>query len=326
MTLSRVKFQTQADNSRVNQGGVVLGALSSPPLIGIYNADGTFTTNPLQAWENPIASIKGSQNGNTTNRALGNVFIEISPLKNLTFRTSNGIETYTNTGNYFLDPFLTQYGRSLKGAASLSVNQEFIWLSENTLTYNLNKGGHKLNLLAGWTAQESKYTGSYSRSEGFQNSAVKTLNAGSRLVAATSSASTWALESYIGRATYGYLDRYLVTATFRIDGSSRFGSGNRYANFPSVSAGWRLSNESFFPKNKVLTDAKIRSSFGVTGNQNIGDFSSYGLYSFGSNYNFSGVIVPGIRPSSIGNTNLRWRVPHNLTWAWTLLYSVAKLC
>ena len=306
LTLSRVNFQTQPDNSRVNQGGVVLGALSSPPLIGIYRPDGTFTTNPLQAWENPVASILGATNTSTTNRALGNFFIEISPLKNLTFRSSNGIETYINTGNYFLDPFLTQFGRSLNGAAALSTNQEFIWLTENTLTYKINRGDHQVTLLGGWTAQESQYQNGYSRSENFQNSAVTTLNAGSRLVAASSSASSWALESYISRASYAFRGKYLVTANFRVDGSSRFGAGNRYAYFPSVSAGWRLSDEAFFPKNKVVTDAKIRGSYGLTGNQNIGDFSSFGLYSFGSNYNFNGAVASGIRPSTIGNSNLRW--------------------
>lgn len=306
LSVSRVAFNNVPDNSRVNQGGVILGALSSPPIIGIYNEDGTYTVNPLQAWENPVANIEAPDDVATTTRFIGNLFVEFDLLRNLTFRTSFGTETYFNKNDYFLDPFTTQFGRSLEGIATTSTNQELVWLSENTLTYQRVFGDHEFTVLGGLSAQESGFQSTFSRAEGFPNGTVSTLNAGSRKIDASSFASQWALFSYLGRISYKFSDRYLADFNFRTDGSSRFGADNRFAYFPSLSLGWRVSEEDFLANAGVLDDLKLRFSIGATGNQNIGDFSSFGLYSTGSNYNFNDNIVPGTRPSTIGNDDLKW--------------------
>lgn len=306
LNLSQISYNNVPDNQRVNQGGVILGALSAPPLIGIYNEDGTYTVNPLQAWENPVANIEAPLDETNTTRLIGALFLEWDILPDLRFKTSFSTETYFNKNDYFLDPFSTQFGRSVEGLGTTSTNQELVWLSENTLTYSKTVGNHQFTALTGVTAQESRYQGTFARAEGFPNGAVKTLNAGSRKIEASSFGSQWALLSYLGRVSYSFNDRYLVDVNFRADGSSRFGAGNRYAYFPSVSAAWRMSEEAFLSSVDEVNDAKLRLSAGSTGNQNIGDFSSFGLYALGSNYNFEGQIVPGTRPSTIGNDNLRW--------------------
>ncbi|MFK7981157.1 MAG: SusC/RagA family TonB-linked outer membrane protein [Saprospiraceae bacterium] len=306
INISKIDFNNVPDNSRVNQGGVILGALSSPPIIGVYNEDGTFTTNPLQAWENPVANIEAPIDVASTTRLVGNLYAELEIIENLKFKSSFGTETYYNKNDYFLDPVRTQFGRSQEGIATTSSNRELIWLWENTLNYKLTKASHSFDFLAGVTAQESGYEGTFSRSEGFPNAAITTLNAGSRKIEASSWASQWALFSYLGRVSYKFSDKYLADLSFRADGSSRFGRGNRYAYFPALSLGWRLSEENFLKNNATIDDLKLRASIGATGNQNIGDFTSIGLYSTGSNYNFNNVILPGTRPATISNENLKW--------------------
>lgn len=306
ITVSKVDFNNVPDNSRVNQGGVILGALSSPPIIGIYNEDGTYTTNPLQAWENPVANIEAPIDVASTTRIVGNLYAEFDILNNLQFKSSFGTEAYYNKNDYFLDPVRTQFGRSQEGVATTNTNRELVWLWENTLNYRWARANHSVDFLAGVTAQESSYEGTFSRAEGFPNAAITTLNAGSRKIEASSYASQWAIFSYLSRVSYKFGDKYLADLSFRADGSSRFGEGNRYAYFPSLSVGWRLSQEEFMDRISTIDDLKLRVSVGSTGNQNIGDFTSIGLYSTGSNYNFNNVILPGTRPATIGNSNLRW--------------------
>ncbi len=306
IAVSNINYKNVPDNSRVNQGGVILGALSTPSLIGVMNPNGTYTVNPLQAWENPVANIEAPINVTNTKRFVGSIYAEYDIIKNLTFKTSFNAEAYASKNDYFLDPFKTQYGRTQNGIGSVNTNQQLVWLSENTLSYKKQIGKHNLNFMGGYTAQSSRYEGTSESVTGYPNAAVTTLNAGSRKTDASSYASEWALLSYLGRVSYKYQDKYLAEFNLRCDGSSRFGRDNRYAYFPSASLGWRISQESFMPKTKWVDDMKVRMSLGTTGNQNIGDYSTYGLYALGANYTFNGNIYPGTKPSTIGNSSLKW--------------------
>lgn len=306
IAVSNINYKNVPDNSRVNQGGVILGALSTPSLIGVMNPNGTYTVNPLQAWENPVANIEAPINVTNTKRFVGSIYAEYDIIKNLTFKTSFNAEAYASKNDYFLDPFKTQYGRTQNGIGSVNTNQQLVWLSENTLSYKKQIGKHNLNFMGGYTAQSSRYEGTSESVTGYPNAAVTTLNAGSRKTDASSYASEWALLSYLGRVSYKYQDKYLAEFNLRCDGSSRFGRDNRYAYFPSASLGWRISQESFMPKTKWVDDMKVRMSLGTTGNQNIGDYSTYGLYALGANYTFNGTIYPGTKPSTIGNSSLKW--------------------
>lgn len=306
IAVSNINYKNVPDNSRVNQGGVILGALSTPSLIGVMNPNGTYTVNPLQAWENPVANIEAPINVTNTKRFVGSIYAEYDIIKNLTFKTSFNAEAYASKNDYFLDPFKTQYGRTQNGIGSVNTSQQLVWLAENTLTYKKQIGKHNLNFMGGYTAQSSRYEGTSESVTGYPNAAVTTLNAGSRKTDASSYASEWALLSYLGRVSYKYQDKYLAEFNLRCDGSSRFGRDNRYAYFPSASLGWRISQESFMPKTKWVDDMKLRMSLGTTGNQNIGDYSTYGLYALGANYTFNGTIYPGTKPSTIGNSSLKW--------------------
>lgn len=312
LSLARINFNNVPDNNRVNQGGVILGALSTPPIIGIYNEDGTYATNPLQAWENPIANIEAPMDVAATTRFVGNVYVDIDIIENLTFRSSLGTETYYNKNDYFLDPARTQFGRSLEGLATVNTNREFIWLSENTLKYDLRRNNHNWTFLGGITAQKSSYESTFSRAEGFSNGSIPTLNAGSRKIEASSFASQWGLFSYLGRTSYRFKNKYMADLNMRADGSSRFGAGNRFAFFPSVSAAWRISEEKFFEDVERVDDLKLRASIGRTGNQNIGDFTAIGLYATDANYIYNNLIVPGTRPATIGNSELKWETTNQL--------------
>ncbi|WNJ20878.1 TonB-dependent receptor [Pontibacter sp. G13] len=305
LNFSQVSYNNIPDNQRVNQGGVILGALSAPPIIRIFDEQGRYTENPLQAWENPIANIEGPEDVAATFRLVGAMYLEWDLLPDLTFKSSLNTETYFNKNDYFLDQS-TRYGSSKNGIASTSTNQQYIWLTEHTLTYQFARGDHELTALGGFTAQSSRYESTWAYGEGFANGAIPTLNAASANLGVSSYASEWALLSFLGRISYKFSDKYLADVNFRADGSSRFGAGNRFAYFPSVSLGWRISEESFMETVNTIDDAKLRLGVGSTGNQDIGDYAHYGLYSVGSNYIFGEAIVPGTRPSTIANDNLKW--------------------
>src|SRR5699024_8441454 len=139
-------------------------------------------------------------------------------------------------------------------------------LNELTLNYTLDYGSHSLTALAGFSAQKFHNESTFGEVKGFPDDLVKTLNAGTELMASESFISEHSLLSYFARATYSYDERYLLTASIRRDGSSRFGENNRWGLFPSVSIGWILSNERFMSNITEINELKLRASYGVTGN------------------------------------------------------------
>jgi TonB-linked SusC/RagA family outer membrane protein len=144
------------DNNAVNQGGVILGMISTPPNIGIYNPDGTFTSNPFQDWENPIASTDGSKRYYKNQRLLGNIYGEIRFMPGLTFRSNLGIDYSNGMYDYFLDPFRTSYGRAKKGIATNSTNLMNFYIIDNTLNYQKTVGDHKLTALVSLGRQQHR--------------------------------------------------------------------------------------------------------------------------------------------------------------------------
>ncbi|MVM38839.1 TonB-dependent receptor [Spirosoma sp. HMF3257] len=197
----------------------------------------------------------------------------------------------------------TQYysgGSARPGTASYG--DVFTWVNENTLNYSRSIGKHSVSGLLGYSVQQSKsFNLSASASQGATDN-ITTLNAAASPTGASSSKSSWGLVSYFARLNYSYNDKYLLAATLRQDGSSRFGADKRYGLFPSVSAGWRISEESFMKNIAFISDLKLRASVGVVGNQSISDFGAQGLYSTGSNY----LGKAGIALSAIPNPSLSW--------------------
>lgn len=297
-----------SDNQAINQGGVILGMLSTPSNIGIYNADGTFTRNPFQDWENPVSSTDGSDRGYNNNRILGSLYTEINVLKDLKFRSNVGIDYSNGIYDYFLDPFRTGYGRAKNGIAQNSTNISNYYIIDNTLTYQKSIADvHKISAMLGSVVQETQWADSYIETNGFSGNAVPTTNAGSIIVSANNNKREKSNASFMGRVTYDFSDKYLVTANFRADASSTFGPSNRWGYFPSFSLGWRLSEESFMNSITFVDDMKLRLGWGIVGNE-VGNnaYPWVGAVSAGSNYPIGGVIQPGNYQSSIENSDLKW--------------------
>ncbi|MBD3749034.1 MAG: TonB-dependent receptor [Sphingobacteriales bacterium] len=310
ISISRINSVDVADNNRVNQGGVVLSALSTPPTIPVQNPDGTYPQNPYQALENPVAITRGADNTSFTNKILGNVFAEYQLPADLKIRSTFGVEANDNRSDSFIDPFTTGNGRALKGFASAGSNNEVIWQNENILSYQhtFNKK-HSINAIGGVTFRKSQYTGTYLSGKNFANSAIKTVNGASEKLDASSNNSSWAYLSYLARVIYSYKDKYTATASFRADGSSRFGPNQKYGYFPAASVGWLISEEDFLKNVNWLSSLKLRYGIGSNGNSaGIGDFSYLARYRVGYNYPINNNTQPGTITTSIANNDLKWEV------------------
>ncbi|HWB28379.1 MAG TPA: TonB-dependent receptor [Chitinophagaceae bacterium] len=301
---------------QVFTGGIIGSALAMPPTIPVYNPDGTFTTqlggSPYNTGviDNPVAIASKIKSSLSTFRTLGMFFADYDILDNLKFKTSFGIDYQEGRSSYFSPSDLGRNGVlppviPIGNAAS---SRGYNLLNENTLTYNNSfKGGHSLTVLAGFTSQKSRSDNMTLSAINFPNNLVTTLNAGQISTGGTT-ASEWALLSYIGRVNYSYRSKYLVTASVRRDGSSRFGLNNRWGVFPSASAGWYISKEKFMANVKAVSDLKLRGSYGIAGNNTIGDYSSIGLlaanrYVLGTG---TGTVVNGLQPVTLSNTDLGW--------------------
>ena len=297
-----------SDNSAVNQGGVILGVLSTPPVIGIYNTDGTFTSNPFQNWENPISGTDGSERGYKNQRFLGNVFGEVSFLPELKFRSNLGVDYSNAAYDYFLDPIRTSYGRANAGIGQYNTNLMNYWISDNTLSYNKHFGKHNFSALGGVVFQKSRWENSSIERRNFSGIAVTTPGGGSVIQSANADKSESTNESFISRINYDFAGKYLLTANFRADASSTFGPGNKWGYFPSFSLGWRLSEEAFLKDVLIINDLKIRAGWGIVGN----DRTSGNSYAYlarvgvGANYPIGGTVQPGSYPITIQNDKLKW--------------------
>ncbi|WP_184541981.1 TonB-dependent receptor [Mucilaginibacter sp. FT3.2] len=302
---------------QLNNSGVVLGALEQIPTLAIYNADGTYALNPFSQSDNPYGDNETTHNMIKMNQVFGNMYGEYNILKNLTFRSSIGIDYRAQIENQFIDrenPGFENAPSASRGSAATGTNTGTIWLWENTLTYKTTfKNDHNLTLLAGQSAQNSELFTSSAAGYGFPSNAVPYLYAASIKQSMSSYEEQWGLVSYFLRANYNYKDRYYASASMRADGSSRFAPNNRYGYFPAVSAAWRISQEPFFNKNSIISELKLRGSFGANGNQNVGVYDRYSTYGTGynySNYTGDGSVAGGIAAQRIGNDKLRWETTY----------------
>ncbi|MGX5688093.1 SusC/RagA family TonB-linked outer membrane protein [Arcticibacter tournemirensis] len=300
LSFNRSEFVDITDNAGVARGGTILSALTSPPTIGIFTADGrTYSSNPNQpGWENPVASAFGPDQKSIDNRALGNFSADFKILPELTFKSNFGGEYQGSRWDYFLDPYKTDYGRSNNGLGKSSSTSRFVWQWDNTLNYSKITGKHNIQALIGHSMQESDYKYTYDEAKDYPNDAVHTLNAAKTKISQSTTMSQWSRRSYIGRLNYAYNDKYLLTTNIRYDGSSRFPKDNRWGWFPSVSAGWRINNEEFLKSTDIFYDLKLRAGWGKTGNDQIGDYDYFAKFD----------------PNGTGGYNFNTLPKDNLTW------------
>jgi TonB-linked SusC/RagA family outer membrane protein len=303
-----------------------LSTLSQAPLYGPVLPDGsgryTFAAYPWQpSNKNPIAEAEMAEASNNDAFLQGSIFVNVKLLKGLEWKTSGGINfDYQKTSVY--RPVINQYlwfaapadapQRTLDvgGQGLIVTDANYIYpVAYTQLTYNKSIKDHHFTLLAG-TQEEYNKAQSLSGSRVlYPNNSVQEIDAGSPSAESNSgNASEWSLYSFYGRFNYDYKGKYLLEANARDDGSSRFASGNKWGVFPSVSAGWRISRESFFKKLlPVVSDLKLRASWGKLGNQNIGNYPYQSVYSTGNAYPFSSsTLSDGVRQNALFDQDIKW--------------------
>jgi len=291
--------------------GAVLGALQMSPIQPVYENEalGLYTLNNNRGivTPNPVATANEIINENVILRLLGDVYAQYEIVKGLRLRVSVGTDLINNKGNNFIPSTIAQ-GVGTRGYGLVSNTTSTNWLNENILTYEkkINES-NSLNLLAGVTFQGNRSETVSASSQGYVTNALEenSLQSGSTFNAPETSTPEWGLISYLGRANYNFKEKYLLTLTGRVDGSSRFGEGHKYGFFPSAAIGYRLAEEEFIKNLNFFDDLKFRVSYGITGNQEIGQYNSLATLT-SLNYNFGGVLVTGFRPNRVPNPDLRW--------------------
>ncbi|MEO0041334.1 MAG: hypothetical protein RL329_782 [Bacteroidota bacterium] len=285
--------------------GTITNALGASPFMPVYEADGSYSMfeNYEASWlsDNPVKSAKEIRAFTTGNRFLGTVYGEYNIAKNLKFKTSFSTDVAMSFDNQYKSA-LTSDASAVGGEAHEAVFRNLTWLNENILTYNTTVGQHGFTFLGGVTEQRTQIERSSATGQGFPPGGLERISSAATISAATSTGSAFSLLSFLGRVNYDYAGRYLLTATLRADGSSRFPKDNQFGYFPSASVAWRVSQEPFYT-NKLFTDLKVRASYGLTGDQEIGDFQNKTFY-MPSKYNGQS----GIQIRNLSDPNLSWQV------------------
>lgn len=296
----------------------LLGAvMGMDPTTPVYRDQSEWDSNPYnhyarsnnnQEW-NPVASMNRLDAGADEYGLLMTPFISITPIDGLTFRSQFGVNAKFNMADSFTPQFyLDNLEQEQRNHADRTFANSVDWNWTNTLTYlKTFKEKHNLNLMAGYTMERFQYYNLYGTSYNIPSNVetMRYVSAGTADDDASGYNSYTSLISYLGRVMYNYDEKYYLTASIRVDGSSKFSEGNKYATFPAVSAAWRISGEEFMKKQNVVNDLKLRLGWGKVGNQNI-DNSAY-LSSIGTmRYVFGDQVVVGSQVSGIGNQKLKW--------------------
>lgn len=289
--------------------GVIGSALQMDPVLPVRNEDGNYAESQLQDLNNPVALANTTFHNQETNRTFGNAFVEYMILNNLNARVNFG----SNRSVSRVDDYTTRttkLGQLSNGSAHVGESESSSYLAELTLNYEETFDEiHQINAVAGYTYQEFIDRGFDASGDNFPTDAFRTDNLGagdSELYTINSGKSKNQLLSWLGRVNYSYRDRYLATATFRIDGSSRFGKDHQYGYFPSMALGWRISDEPFFPDEGLFSELKLRTSYGITGNQEIGNYNSLVLLGTAGDAIFDGGRHVSIAPSQLANPDVKW--------------------
>lgn len=296
---------SKSENNRIMGDNNIYGAWNSAmanrPDEPIYNEDGSYyTTNR----SNPVQCNNEPDYTSSIYNVLGNGYLNIKFTDDLVLRSSLG-GNYIHTKEHVYEPLTSLQGESTNGWGSADNNTRSNIITESTLKYNKTFKKLGLDALLGYSFQSSTVETAYVTGENFPSSSLAYLSSAALITNGTSTWTQNALESYFCRLNLTYNDKYLLSASFRRDGSSKFSADNKWGYFPAASVGWIISNENFFPDTKFIKLLKIRSSYGVTGNQEgISNFASRVLISSGSDYNDSPGLVP--RASSVGNPDLTW--------------------
>lgn len=305
----------QISEKNHKQDGLVLLTTIANPAARAYDEDGSIMYgNQIElgnAWgtsviESPLAIAKSIKDNLHQFRMIGNANISVNILEGLNFKTHFGMEYSNQREDYFRPSYLGNYNTQAPTQATGKYwnAQTTNWVNENTLNYKKDFGKHHFDVLLGLSAQKQNYLVASMEAANYPNDNVTTLNAGI-VNTGTTTESVWTLLSYFGRINYFFQNKYLLNFSIRWDGSSRFGKNNKYGCFPAVSLGWRVKEENWLKNVDMLSDLKLRVSYGKTGNFQINDYGSYSLLQ-ANNYILNGVLVNGLAPATSPNPNISW--------------------
>lgn len=306
--------QNESQVDPLGGGGIIAmrQVLEALPIIPVKYPDGRWGGNEdypgMEGGGNPLNIVEERLFHVKTQTLLGNIYSNIRLMEGLELRTTLGTNIINQRVDYYGGRTLNYISRNQGGDASIENNRHNSWQFENYLTYIKDiDDNHSINALLGLSWQHVDFFGATARAQRFQDDyfGYNNLGAGANPVAASSGTSAYGLNSYFGRINYNLMEKYLVTFTGRIDGSSKFGAANRYAVFPSAALAWRVSEEDFLKNNASIYNLKLRTSYGMTGNSEITAYQS--LAGLG-NYSviFNGARAIGIGVNRLANPDLQW--------------------
>lgn len=276
------------------------------PTYPIYNEEGDYYDVPPYR-VNPASFSKELLDKRSTSQFLGNLTADWNFYKPFTFQVNIGYNKNTIHRNSYISKS-NLLGNSNNGYVTVQKLSDYSKLLETILKYNQDFGNHHINAMIGYSWQYFYDEGQTTKAYGFLSDNFKwySLAAAQTVESISSYAESNTLISMYGRVNYNFADKYLLTATVRRDGSSRFGSGNKWGIFPSVAASWRISQEDFF-RNDVVSDLKLRASFGITGSQEIGNYNSLStLGALSNGYLIGGKKITIVLPQQYTNPDLKW--------------------
>lgn len=300
--------------------GILFNALHTWPVMPIRDQNGELTlfnnfpgnTGNIFNYPNWVRAAEELINETRDINLVGNSYIQIEPIKGLKLRSSINVE-YLNRKFFFFNPSTATWQMNVPVPTTARTNRQSLenmgWLNENMITYNKSIGQHNFEILGGFTQQRFRQEFTTIAANTYADDRLPTIQGALNIERGTASQNginEWTLASYISRLTYNYKGKYLFTAAVRADGSSRFGNNNLWGTFPSASAGWVISDESFFEPLRAISIAKVRASYGVIGNNNIGNYTQYALINNTVNAAFGDQINTGAAVTSLANPNLGW--------------------
>lgn len=300
-------------NTNSAQTGILWSAIRFHPGLPVLNNDGTYSSSQVSGEfgdiNNPIFTADTNDNEQTRHRVLGNLFAEIKLLENLKFKANFALDGTISDGDGFSIRVTDQIRQNDLNNLNRSYSENYSLLAEYFLTYeNTFANIHELKFVGGFTAQSFIYDGFSAGKTDFPNEdgTQRVLDAGRTLNYINGSRSAINLASWFGRLNYALKDKYLLSATLRRDGTSRFAEGNRWGSFPAFSAGWKISREPWFENNGLISFLKISGGWGQLGNQEVAPFQYLALIGGSHRYSFGGQQVTGASLTRIPNENISW--------------------
>lgn len=284
--------------------GLINYSLTTIPSIPIYNVDGSYSSVSQEGYTNPnpVAMAMEDDVLLARQKLTGNIFLEITPVKNLTWHSELGYDISSSKAERYKPMIDLGTWKRASNSSSIQKNSSKFWQLKNYITYNGNIDKHSFSVMLGQECWESSYDYSSVANTDLPSDNVHNPALGDGTPSIGYGFGSSAMASFFTRWSYNYADRYLATYTYRYDGSSNFGSENRWAGFHSVAASWRFSNEKFFePIRNIISNGKLRLGWGQTGNQGIGG------YKWGSALSIMNTdLGKSYRPANIANTGIKW--------------------